>query len=1246
MLRRLIAALSSKTAASQPASITLLHQIFAPLCSLDADFADQAVGYVCTGQHPELLDHLTQRQDERAFELLAQPGNLDPWLSTYGLLSQAEKNRADASYAARDQLYQALFELLSPAQIKRYAELLAAASSDQQRDYFLEAAKPWFSLLIIDALCVTRDKALDLNSSRAHWRIDTLCGLFCLDGQSEQQFIQHIFNRHYIEHYENNQLDLIFELVDGVDFFIGYRKQLLQLIPSMTVGAQCCLLDLLNRQPQLIEPNAELLLTLAIGRSKTICKQLEPLLQQLPRSTIQAFIRQTLAQGSIPQRVAAIEQLFTLSGLDAAFLQQTLAQQNHKNLQHCLEQALQKLGVQTHVAAQDISVAEQQALSFQAIPQHFAAVLAHNHQQLREEFAEKVREQHPEDYRYASNLKQLTEFDALSQHEDIGNYLLALLNNDSKLKHPFRFLEQVVFYTDEISETAEYGLIHALRIQKQQHTRFIDWKDLFYFYLKPAHYAGLELRQLAQLMYSVGFNHAEKMIIDEYFSQSYSRLDFDDVFPDNDQIWPFFAVNPQAIDAALTPATQKDSSSKNFLMLTALELLTKFPSPPQAYLPRLFELALTESQTIRHAAQQVLKQTPDAHLPAIVALKHSQQERRLAAIELITQIAHPDAIPALQQLLKTERQERVIAHALTALEQLGADISDYLAASVLLKNAEKGLKAKISSSFTWFDLSNLPALRWQDGAAVEATIIKWWVVLAEKLKQPSANALLQRYLNLLDEDSQQRLSLHLLQSFIAEATQCMSLEEAQAIALRDAPDRLQHYQAKYALWHKTEPESVADYAHISLVQCQQEIIRECLNTPIKNSVIKSKGMLALIYKAPATQAVQLIQRFMQQHYQKRAQVEALLSAIALNEDPLVIQLLLGVARRHRNSTVQNLAQQLVEEIAERKQWSQDQLADRTIPSAGLDDQGILYLDYGQRQFTAYVDEKQQFVLKNPQAKIIQSLPAANLNEDPLLVKEAKALLSNSKKDFKQIYLSQSQRLYEAMCQERCWSSLDWQQYLLAHPIMQRLLQRLVWLEIDDQGQILQSFRPCEDQSLLNLEDEEIQLSPDSQIKIAHRVILTPDTAQAWQQHFKDYKVSELFAQMLHPQPPIADPSASKIDSHYGWMSDSFKFAKVMKKLGYQAASAEDGGIFDYYSKSFSQIAITMLISFSGSNVFAENNPVALFDISFEKQHKNGWTSVLSLAEVPAVLLAEGYADYLQLAAQCSGYDPNWQEKTL
>ncbi len=57
--------------------------------------------------------------------------------------------------------------------------------------------------------------------------------------------------------------------------------------------------------------------------------------------------------------------------------------------------------------------------------------------------------------------------------------------------------------------------------------------------------------------------------------------------------------------------------------------------------------------------------------------------------------------------------------------------------------------------------------------------------------------------------------------------------------------------------------------------------------------------------------------------------------------------------------MQEKARNLVTQIAERNGWSADELADRTIPTAGFDDSGTLVLEYGERTFTAKMDAKQK-----------------------------------------------------------------------------------------------------------------------------------------------------------------------------------------------------------------------------------------------------------------------------------------------
>lgn len=43
---------------------------------------------------------------------------------------------------------------------------------------------------------------------------------------------------------------------------------------------------------------------------------------------------------------------------------------------------------------------------------------------------------------------------------------------------------------------------------------------------------------------------------------------------------------------------------------------------------------------------------------------------------------------------------------------------------------------------------------------------------------------------------------------------------------------------------------------------------------------------------------------MRDHYQRRAQIEAMIDAVASSNDPIIIQLLLSLSRRYRTASVQ------------------------------------------------------------------------------------------------------------------------------------------------------------------------------------------------------------------------------------------------------------------------------------------------------------------------------------------------------
>lgn len=446
-------------------------------------------------------------------------------------------------------------------------------------------------------------------------------------------------------------------------------------------------------------------------------------------------------------------------------------------------------------------------------------------------------------------------------------------------------------------------------------------------------------------------------------------------------------------------------------------------------------------------------------------------------------------------------------------------------------------------------LDALPACKWLDGSPVEPEIVRWWVVLACKLKEPGGNALLTRYLGLLDAASRQAVGSLVLRQFIAHDTRHPTLDEGIAHANAHAPQRYQGNQQRY----QNAKAEHKQYYEADFQKTQEQVFEECKREKMSEylgSAIGEKGTLALTAHAPGHEVVTLLQQYMRDHYQRRSQIEAMLEGVAPGNDPVVIQLLLGISRRYRTASVQEKARALVQQIADRNGWTQDQLADRTIPTAGLDDTGKLELAYGDRIFTVVLDAAMKPELRNPEGKIVKALPEPRQNDDPVLIRDAKAQFSTSRKELKQVIDLQTARLFEAMCTGRIWPQAEWREYLHRHPIAGRLIQRLVWLELDAEGAVRGSFRPTEDGSLIDTQDDEVELAADSQLRLGHASLVDEGTAAAWNRHFKDYKLVPLFAQMTRKPPAVAfiddkGQPVSEINDRLGWISDTFRAARQL-----------------------------------------------------------------------------------------------------
>ncbi len=308
-------------------------------------------------------------------------------------------------------------------------------------------------------------------------------------------------------------------------------------------------------------------------------------------------------------------------------------------------------------------------------------------------------------------------------------------------------------------------------------------------------------------------------------------------------LWPAFADNPGVLRNVLTAVQDVSDGyrTKDYALplkrQNAFRVLAMFPQLPPGFVPLLWDVALGESKSDRLLAQAALGSVPDKAAKILVALKDGRQTIRASAAEWLGKVGDPTAAAALKEAFRKEKQEFVKGTLIAALENVGADVREFLDRDALLKEAEQGLAKKRPAGTAWLPLDRLPTLHWEDtGKQVEPAIVQWWVIQCIQQQSVVAGPLLRRYLALCSKTDVQALAKFVLSSWIGHDTALPSAQKAAEQARAETDRRWARWgQQKYYLEHyKNDKENL-----------YRELFTEFSNKFL-GSAIGQKGMLALV----------------------------------------------------------------------------------------------------------------------------------------------------------------------------------------------------------------------------------------------------------------------------------------------------------------------------------------------------------------------------------------------------------------
>jgi hypothetical protein len=477
----------------------------------------------------------------------------------------------------------------------------------------------------------------------------------------------------------------------------------------------------------------------------------------------------------------------------------------------------------------------------------------------------------------------------------------------------------------------------------------------------------------------------------------------------------------------------------------------------------------------------------------------------------------------------------------------------------------------------------------------------------------------------------ENLGQWVLESWIAADTIAPTRNEVEPQARQTAHGLLRYYPGK------------------TLEEVVELQVQSFMSQP-KGSAIATKGILAVAGASAGAGAAPVVEQYLRKWYGYRsAQCRALIQMLSWIEHPTAIQLLLSIATRFRTAGVRKEAEKYSALVAERKGWSVAELGDRTIPTAGFDEKGERVLDYGSRQFVARLEEGFTVKLAGPDGKRLSSLPEARAGDSPEAVATAKKALAAAKKELKTAVKLQKERLYEAMCTGRSWPLADWDVYLRRHPIVGRHCERMVWLA-ESGAKRLGTFRPLGDGTLTDFQDGRVNLPEEATVRIAHGSLVGDEERRGWPRHLADYGIEPLFDQFGGERYELSEAARNetRLTDFLGHLVEAFKLRGRATALGYVRGASEDGGWFYVYRKGFATLGLEAVIEFSGNGLPEENRTVALKALYFVRSSTGspGYRGEreLKLKEVPPVLLSECRNDFRALAAEGSGFDPEWEKK--
>ncbi len=353
-----------------------------------------------------------------------------------------------------------------------------------------------------------------------------------------------------------------------------------------------------------------------------------------------------------------------------------------------------------------------------------------------------------------------------------------------------------------------------------------------------------------------------------------------------------------------------------------------------------------------------------------------------------------------------------------------------------------------------------------------------------------------------------------------------------------------------------------------------------------------------------------------------------------------------IALKVKFRALQARASEKIEDIAEARGLTRDELEDRLAPDLGLDSDGSMQLDFGPRTFTVGFDEQLRPFVSDAQGSRLKDLPKPNKADDQTRARAAGERWSLLKKDARTSAGLQIGRLENAMGMRRRFRAADFVALFVRHPLMFHIVRRLVWATFRVPAPsgapteaVIATFRVAEDRTFASVDDDTWHLPEDGIVGLPHPLELGAGLAAAWSRVLADYELTQPFMQLGRSTFQLTEAEAEGTALHRldGVTIAATKLLALAQR-SWRRGSAQDGGTTAWLEKPLAGGRIAILHINPGFIFGAPNASPEQHVERLNVYNRASWwaSDELPLSELDPVEISELVRD---LEGLRSGRDP-------